>query len=55
MNFRLYLIKKLIAINESIFFYPKLRKAYNKLLNKEGVILDVGSNSGQSIDFLWNF
>jgi FkbM family methyltransferase len=44
-------IKKLIEINENIFFYPRLKRELIKILDKKGVIVDIGSNSGQSIDF----
>lgn len=53
--FRIKLITKLIHINENIFFYPKLKKIYQKIISTESpVILDVGSNKGQSIDFFLN-
>lgn len=48
---RVKIIKKLIELNEKIFFYPKLKRAYSSLLNEDGLILDIGTNSGQSIDF----
>lgn len=52
MNIRTKLIQKLVHINESIFFYPKLKRFYSNNLQKEKInILDVGANKGQSIDF----
>ena len=53
MNIRIKLIQLLIEINEKIFFYPKLKSFYKNTsthLNSP-VILDVGANKGQSIDF----
>ena len=53
MNIRIKLIQVLIEINEKIFFYPKLKSFYKSVpinLNSP-VILDVGANKGQSIDF----
>ena len=43
----------MIEINEKIFFYPKLKSFYkNASINiNSPVILDVGANKGQSIDF----
>jgi FkbM family methyltransferase len=50
--FRIKVITQLIHINENIFFYPKLRKFYKKTIKKQApVILDVGVNKGQTIDF----
>jgi FkbM family methyltransferase len=53
MNIRIKLIQLLIEINEKIFFYPKLKSFYkNASINiNSPVILDVGANKGQSIDF----
>lgn len=52
MNIRTKIIQKLVHINESIFFYPKLKRFYSNNLQKEKInILDVGANKGQSIDF----
>lgn len=49
---RTKVIQKLIHINESIFFYPKLRRFYiSKIIKEQINILDVGANKGQSIDF----
>ena len=50
--FRIKLITKLIHINEWLIFYPRLRRFYKSVLKTEApVILDVGSNKGQTIDF----
>jgi len=55
MNFRTKVIQQLIDVNEKIFFYPKLKKVYSQFLNsKSPVILDVGCNKGQSVDFFLN-
>jgi FkbM family methyltransferase len=53
MNIRIKIIQLLIEINEKIFFYPKLKSFYkNAPINLNSpVILDVGANKGQSIDF----
>jgi FkbM family methyltransferase len=51
---RIKLIEKLIEINENIFFYPRLKIVYKNILDKNGIILDIGSNTGQSIDFFMN-
>jgi len=49
---RVWLIQKILAFNEFIFFYPKLKKVYAKItLNTTPTIIDVGANKGQSIDF----
>lgn len=49
---RIRIIQKLIYINESILFYPKLKSFYQKTLQtSEPVIIDVGANKGQTIDF----
>jgi FkbM family methyltransferase len=51
-NLRVKIIQTLIHFNESIFFYPKLKKFYREnLKGKDVSILDVGANKGQSIDF----
>lgn len=50
VNLRVFLVKKYIDINEHVFFERKLKKFYkNNSENK--IILDVGANKGQSIDF----
>ena len=53
MNIRIKLIQLLIEINEKLFFYPKLKSFYKNapINSKSPVILDVGANKGQSIDF----
>lgn len=49
---RIKLVKILIDINEKIFFERKLFKLYKKLLGKNiQMVLDVGANKGQTIDF----
>jgi len=55
MNLRTRIIQQLIAINEKILFYPKLKKFYLTHLKSETpIILDVGCNKGQSIQFFLN-
>ncbi len=50
--FRINLVTKLLQLNEQLIFYPKLRQFYKKNIGKENpLILDVGSNKGQTIDF----
>ena len=52
MSLRTQIIQKLVHINESIFFYPKLRQFYRKNLDGKTInVIDVGANKGQSIDF----
>ena len=52
MNLRTKIIQKLIHINESVFFYPALKRFYRKeLAGSKLNIIDVGANKGQSIDF----
>lgn len=49
---RIKLISKLINVNENIIFYPRLRKFYLKFLKaSQPLIIDVGCNHGQSIEF----
>jgi FkbM family methyltransferase len=48
---RVKAIQVAIHLNEAIFFYPKLRRYYRRLVLDSPVILDVGSNKGQSISF----
>ena len=57
MTIRVKIIRFLINILENIFFYPKLKRSYTRLiLSKNLIILDVGTNRGQTIDFfLKNF
>jgi FkbM family methyltransferase len=51
-SLRIKLIKKLIDINEKIFFERRLLKTYKASLgNKLNTIIDVGANKGQSISF----
>lgn len=47
------LISSYIWLNEDIFFFPKLKKAYLNIFSKEEklIIFDVGANRGQTIDF----
>lgn len=56
MSFRIKFIQWGIDVNERIFFYPRLKKFYTAVLqNKQApIILDVGTNKGQSIDFFQN-
>lgn len=52
MSVRRKFIQFAIAVNESIFFYPKLKKFYSlHFKNKPLTVIDVGVNKGQSIDF----
>lgn len=48
---RINIITFLIELNEKIFFYPKLKSLLHQLLPSKPLILDVGANKGQSIDF----
>ena len=49
---RIQFVKFLIDINEKLFFERRLRKFYKqKFKGSLGLILDVGSNNGQTIDF----
>ncbi|PWH11091.1 hypothetical protein DEJ39_02015 [Bacteroidetes bacterium SCGC AAA795-G10] len=50
---RIKIISLLLSINESIFFYPKLKVAYRKIFNSKNLYfaIDVGVNIGQSIFF----
>jgi len=50
-NARIKLIESLIHWNEKVFFYPKLKKFYARVLGEKVLILDVGANRGQSILF----
>lgn len=55
MSLRVRLIQSLIHLNENIIFYPRLKRYYKKVLhNINPVIIDVGVNKGQSIDFFLN-
>ena len=52
MGIRIKIVQSLIHLNERFRFYPKLRSFYEKnLLVSNPVILDVGMNKGQSIEF----
>lgn len=52
MSLRVKFIRFLISLNENIFFYPNLKRVYEKLLTPKNLtLIDVGSNRGQSIDF----
>ena len=53
MNIRIRLIQLMIEINEKLIFYPRLKTFYKKApINiNSPIILDVGANKGQSIDF----
>lgn len=52
MSLRIRVIQKLIWLNEKLIFYPRLKRYYkSKKLPENPVILDVGANKGQSIDF----
>ena len=49
---RIKLISFLLHISELYLFYPRLRKFYKKAIQKsDPLIIDVGSNKGQTIDF----
>jgi FkbM family methyltransferase len=48
---RIKVIQYLINLNEKLLFYPFLKKYYKNKLSKTPVILDVGANKGQTIDF----
>lgn len=49
-SIRVSLVKKLIDINEMMFFERKLRVFYQKK-EKINTVIDVGANKGQTIDF----
>lgn len=51
-SLRTKVIQKLVEINEKLIFYPKLKRFYSEeLKGRTLVVIDVGSNKGQSIDF----
>ncbi len=51
-NLRIRLIKALVDINEKLFFERKLYAFYKtEFQNNVGLVIDVGANKGQSIDF----
>lgn len=50
--YRVNIVARLIQLNERMLFYPKLRRFYKINVTKNApVILDVGANKGQTIDF----
>ncbi|MDZ4824705.1 MAG: FkbM family methyltransferase [Flavobacteriales bacterium] len=49
-SIRVKLVKKFIDLNEKIFFEPKLKSFYQSI-GKINVVIDIGANRGQSIDF----
>lgn len=50
--FRVKLIARLIHLNENLIFYPRLKKFYREQIrNDNPLVIDVGANKGQSIDF----
>lgn len=52
MSWRVSIIQKLVKYIDLYSFYPKLRRFYVKhLKNPAPLILDIGSNKGQTIDF----
>jgi len=49
---RIKLVSFLLHVSELYIFYPRLRKFYkNSIQKNDPVILDVGSNKGQTIEF----
>ena len=54
MNLRVKLVSFLISINENLIFYKRLKRVYLQLLKKDQlkVVIDVGVNKGQTIQFL---
>lgn len=54
---RTQIIQFLIDLNEKVVFYPKLKKVYSEVLNGtfKAVVLDIGTNKGQSIEFFSQF
>lgn len=49
---RIKLIQTIIQLNELIYFYPRLKRFYLKnIAFSNPVILDVGANKGQTINF----
>lgn len=52
MSIRVRVIQSLIHLNENLIFYPRLKRYFNRVLrNSNLIILDVGVNKGQTIDF----
>jgi FkbM family methyltransferase len=51
-SLRVRTIQFLINLNENLIFYPRLKAYYRKTLKKSDiVVVDVGVNKGQTIDF----
>lgn len=49
---RIKIITSLLHLNEWLIFYPRLRRFYKREIGTaQPVVLDVGSNKGQTIDF----
>lgn len=50
-NLRINIIRALIEINENVIFYPKIRRFYKYLKNKNdfNLVFDIGTNKGQTI------
>ncbi len=52
MSLRVKIIQFLIGVNENLIFYPRLQAFYKEAIKiKNPVILDVGANKGQTIQF----
>ena len=50
--FRIKLISFLVNLNEYLIFYPRLKRFYkSNIKSSSPLIMDVGSNKGQTIDF----
>ena len=54
---RVKLVRFLIEINESIFFYKRLKKIFKEIFKNSPLrkVIDVGVNRGQTIKFLHQF
>ena len=54
---RVKLVRFLIEINESIFFYKRLKKIFKEIFKNSPLrkVIDVGVNRGQTIRFLHQF
>ena len=54
---RVKLVRFLIEINESIFFYKRLKKVFKEIFKNSPLrkVIDVGVNRGQTIKFLHQF
>jgi len=49
---RVKIIQSIIHLNEKFIFYPRLKRYYKKAIkNSNPVIIDIGVNKGQTIDF----